>query len=52
MTKVHEVRQGPDESPTAFLEQFMETLHRYTPYDPSSKEHKESYYDYGFYRPG
>ena len=29
-----------DESPAAFLEQLMEALTQYTPYDPSSKEHK------------
>lgn len=40
MTKVHEVRQRSDESPAAFLEQFMEAFHQYTPYDPSSEEHK------------
>ena len=34
MTKVHEVKQRPDELPAAFLE------YQYTPYDPSSKEHK------------
>ena len=40
MTKVHEVRQGSDESPAAFLNPLMETFHHYIPYDPSSKEHK------------
>ena len=27
LTKVREVRQGPDESPIAFLEQLMEAFH-------------------------
>ena len=40
LTKVHEVRQGSDESPAAFLNPLMETFHHYIPYDPSSKEHK------------
>ena len=40
LIKVSEVRQGSDESPAAFLEQLMEALTQYTPYDPSSKEHK------------
>ena len=40
LTKVHEVKQGPDESPTAFLEWLMETFLQYTPYNPSSNEHK------------
>ena len=40
MTKVCEVKQRPDESPVAFLEWLMEAFHQYTPYDPSSKEHK------------
>ena len=34
MTKVREVKQTPDESPAAFLDC------QYTPYDPSSEEHK------------
>jgi hypothetical protein len=34
LTKVREVKQRPDELPAAFLE------YQYTPYDPSSKEHK------------
>ena len=32
LTKVHEDKQGPDESPIAFLKQ------QYTPYNPNSKE--------------
>lgn len=35
MTKVREAWQGPDESPSAFLEWLMEA-----PCDPSTKEHK------------
>lgn len=40
MTKVCEVKQGPDESPSAFLEWLMEAFCQYTPYNPSSEEHK------------
>ena len=40
MTKIHDVRQGSDESPAAFLEQLIEAFLQYTPYDPSSEEHK------------
>ena len=40
MTKVHEVKQKPDESPIAFLEWIMEAFCQYTPYDPGSKEYK------------
>jgi hypothetical protein len=31
LTKVHEDKQGPDESPTAFLEWLIEAFHQYTP---------------------
>ena len=34
------MRQGPDESPSAFLEQLMEAFCQYTSYDPSTEEHK------------
>jgi hypothetical protein len=40
LTKVHNVKQGPDELPAAFLELLMEVFHHYTPYDSSSEEHK------------
>lgn len=40
MTKVREVKQGPDELLTVFLERLMEALRQYAPYDPNSKEHK------------
>lgn len=40
LTKVREVWQGPDESPSAFLEQLVEACHQYTTYDPSTKKHK------------
>jgi hypothetical protein len=40
LTKIHDVRQGSDESPAAFLEQLIEAFLQYTPYDPSSEEHK------------
>jgi hypothetical protein len=40
LTKICDVKQGPDESPAAFLVQFMETFCKYIPYDPSSKEQK------------
>ena len=40
MTKVHEVKKGPDELPAAFLEWLMEASHQYIPYDLRSEEHK------------
>ena len=40
MTKVYDVKQRPDKSSTAFLEQLMEAFHQHTPYDSSSKECK------------
>lgn len=40
LTRVHEVKQKPDESPIAFLEWIMEAFCQYTPYDPGSKEYK------------
>lgn len=40
LIKVHEVKQGPDESPTAFLEWLMEAFCQHTAYDSSNKEHK------------
>lgn len=40
LTKVLEVKHGPDKSPSAFLEWLMEPFHQYIPYDPSSEEHK------------
>ena len=39
LTTVPKVKQGPEESPTAFLEWLMEASHQYTPYDSSSKNH-------------
>ena len=40
MTKVCEVKQGPDESPAAFLEQLIEAFCQYTLYDPRGKKYK------------
>jgi hypothetical protein len=40
LTKVHEVRQGSDELPAAFLEWLMEAFSQYIPYDSSREEHK------------
>ncbi|XP_057349869.1 formin-1-like [Manis pentadactyla] len=40
LAKVRGVLQGPDESPSAFLERLMEAFRQYTPYDPVSEEHK------------
>uniref|UniRef100_A0A8C9AZB8 Gag protein n=1 Tax=Phocoena sinus TaxID=42100 RepID=A0A8C9AZB8_PHOSS len=40
LAKVREVTQGPQESPTVFLERLMEAFRRFTPYDPTSEEHK------------
>ncbi|KAL6092726.1 hypothetical protein STEG23_000168 [Scotinomys teguina] len=38
--KVREVQQGPEESPSMFLERLLEAFRRYTPYDPSTEELK------------
>ena len=32
--------QGPEETPVAFLERLMEAFRMYTPFDPSSLEHR------------
>jgi hypothetical protein len=40
LTKVREVKQGPDEFPAAFLEWLMEAFHQYTLHNSSSEEHK------------
>ncbi|XP_008582059.1 PREDICTED: uncharacterized protein LOC103599693 [Galeopterus variegatus] len=40
LTKVREITQGSDESPSAFLERLMEAFRRFTPYDPGSEKHK------------
>lgn len=40
LTKVRELVQGPEESPAAFLERLMNAFRRFTPYDPTSGEHK------------
>lgn len=40
LTKVREVVQGLNESPSAFLERLMEAFRQFTHYDPSSEEHK------------
>ncbi|XP_067592364.1 uncharacterized protein [Pseudorca crassidens] len=40
LAKVREVTQGPQESPTVFLERLMEAFRRFTPYDPTSEEHR------------
>ena len=40
MIKEHDVSQGSDDSPAAFLEGLMETFHQYTPCNLSGKEHK------------
>jgi hypothetical protein len=34
LAKVKEITQGPNESPSAFLERLKEAYRRYTPYDP------------------
>ena len=38
--KVCKVKQGPDESPAAFLEQLIEAFCQYTCYDSRGKESK------------
>ncbi|XP_012584853.1 PREDICTED: bromodomain-containing protein 4-like [Condylura cristata] len=40
LAKVREVTQGPEESPSRFLERLMEAYRRYTPFDPESDEHR------------
>jgi hypothetical protein len=40
LTKVREVVQGLNESPSAFLERLMEAFCQFTPYDPSTEERK------------
>ena len=37
LAKVREVTQGPDETPSAFLERIIEAYRRYTPYDPQDE---------------
>ena len=41
LAQVRAVTQGPEETPAAFLERFMEAYRMYTPFDPSSPEHRE-----------
>ncbi|XP_076415810.1 uncharacterized protein LOC143270295 [Peromyscus maniculatus bairdii] len=38
LAKVGEVLQGPEETPSAFLERLMEAYRSYTPFDPESEE--------------
>uniref|UniRef100_A0A5F9C624 CCHC-type domain-containing protein n=1 Tax=Oryctolagus cuniculus TaxID=9986 RepID=A0A5F9C624_RABIT len=42
LAKVREIMQGPDESPSVFLERLMEAYRRYTPFDPQSEEQRAS----------
>ena len=40
LAQVIAVTQGPEETPAAFLEKLMEAFCMYTPFDPSSPEHR------------
>ncbi|XP_075862348.1 uncharacterized protein LOC142872885 [Microcebus murinus] len=40
LAKVGDVRQGPEESPAAYLERIMEAFRQYSPIDPTSEESK------------
>ena len=40
LAQVRAVTQGLEETPAAFLERLMEAYRMYTPFDPSSPEHK------------
>ncbi|XP_065772805.1 uncharacterized protein [Muntiacus reevesi] len=40
LAQVRAVTQGPEETPAAFLERLMEAYRMYTPFDPSSPEHR------------
>uniref|UniRef100_A0A8C7EYI2 CCHC-type domain-containing protein n=1 Tax=Neovison vison TaxID=452646 RepID=A0A8C7EYI2_NEOVI len=40
LAQVRQVTQGPEESPSAFLERLKEAYHRYTPFDPDSDEQR------------
>lgn len=42
LAKVREVMQGATESPSVFLERFMEAYRRYTPFDPMSEGQRAS----------
>ncbi|KAG3267978.1 hypothetical protein H1C71_035558, partial [Ictidomys tridecemlineatus] len=42
LTKVREIIQGPNESPSMFLERIMEAYRRYTPFDPQAEDQKAS----------
>lgn len=42
LAKVNEVIQGPNESPSLFLERLMEAYRRYTPFDPQAEEQRAS----------
>ncbi|KAG3293657.1 hypothetical protein H1C71_036156, partial [Ictidomys tridecemlineatus] len=42
LAKVREIIQGPDESPSMFLERIMEAYRRYTPFDPQAEDQKAS----------
>ncbi|XP_045852795.1 LOW QUALITY PROTEIN: uncharacterized protein LOC123936057 [Meles meles] len=40
LAQVRQITQGPEESPTAFLERLKEAYRRYTPFDPDSNEQR------------
>ncbi|KAG3279196.1 hypothetical protein H1C71_006259 [Ictidomys tridecemlineatus] len=42
LTKVREIIQGPNKSPSMFLERIMEAYRRYTPFDPQAEDQKAS----------
>ena len=42
MSKVTEVVQGAEESPSAFLEMLMETYRTFTPIDPEAPENRRA----------
>jgi hypothetical protein len=38
MSKISEVLQGPEESPSQFYEHLCEAFHLYTPFDPEATD--------------
>jgi hypothetical protein len=41
MSKISEVLQGPDESPSQFHERLCEAFHLYTPFNPEATENHQ-----------
>jgi hypothetical protein len=40
MSKISEVLQGPDESPSQFYERLCEAFYMYTPFDPETTKNQ------------